>query len=63
MDELHIVDMPTEKATFAMGCFWAPDSLFGSTPGIITTRVGYAGGSEDFVPTYKNMYVFCFLKC
>lgn len=38
-----------------MGCFWAPDSLFGSTPGIVTTRVGYAGGSNNFIPTYKNI--------
>lgn len=55
MEPLHFLDIPSEKATFSMGCFWAPDSLFGSTPGIITTRVGYAGGSNDFIPTYKNM--------
>lgn len=55
MKPLHFLDIPSEKATFSMGCFWAPDSLFGSTSGIITTRVGYAGGSIDFIPTYKNM--------
>ncbi|XP_025423232.1 peptide methionine sulfoxide reductase isoform X2 [Sipha flava] len=55
MKPLHYVDISSEKATFAMGCFWAPDSLFGSTPGVITTRVGYAGGSKHFLPTYKNI--------
>lgn len=55
MNPLHILNIPTEKATFAMGCFWAPDSLFGSTSGVVTTRVGYAGGSKDVVPTYRKM--------
>ncbi|KAE9534309.1 hypothetical protein AGLY_008399 [Aphis glycines] len=55
MEPLHYLNIPSEKATFSMGCFWAPDSLFGSTPGIITTRVGYAGGSEGFIPTYRNI--------
>jgi len=55
MEPLHFLNIPSEKATFSMGCFWAPDSFFGSTPGIITTRVGYAGGSKNFIPTYKNM--------
>ncbi len=32
-------------ATFGMGCFWGPDALFGALPGVIRTRVGYAGGS------------------
>jgi len=44
----------TETATFAMGCFWAPDSLFGSLDGVIRTRVGYAGGTTES-PTYHNL--------
>lgn len=43
-----------EKATFGMGCFWSPDSRFGSLPGVIRTRVGFAGGTTDH-PTYRNM--------
>lgn len=44
----------TETATFALGCFWAPDSRFGSLDGVVRTRVGYAGGTlED--PTYHNL--------
>jgi len=40
-----------ETASFAMGCFWGPDSLFGVLPGVLRTRVGYAGGRSDH-PTY-----------
>ena len=40
-----------ETATFALGCFWGPDSLFGSLPGVVRTRVGYAGGTKEN-PTY-----------
>lgn len=37
-----------------MGCFWANDALFGSLPGVVYTRVGYAGGTTPN-PVYKNM--------
>ncbi|XP_050429746.1 peptide methionine sulfoxide reductase isoform X2 [Adelges cooleyi] len=55
MAPLHGINLPAEKATFAMGCFWAPDSLYGSTLGVISTRVGYAGGAIGFIPTYRNI--------
>ncbi len=41
-------------ATFSMGCFWGPDSLFGAVPGVISTRVGYAGGAKED-PTYHSL--------
>ncbi|QGN07494.1 peptide-methionine (S)-S-oxide reductase [Halorhabdus sp. CBA1104] len=41
----------TETATFGMGCFWGPDALFGAKPGVVRTRVGYAGGTTS-EPTY-----------
>lgn len=44
----------TKTATFAMGCFWSPDALFGSLEGVVRTRVGYAGGSTEN-PTYRNL--------
>ncbi len=49
-------DAPQEfdTATFAMGCFWGPDARFGSLPGVIRTRVGYAGGTTEH-PTYRNI--------
>jgi len=54
MAPLHEVDIPTVKATFALGCFWGPDGLFGATPGVIRTRVGFTGGSKA-APTYKSL--------
>jgi peptide-methionine (S)-S-oxide reductase len=43
-----------ETATFAMGCFWCPDAQFGILPGIVRTRVGYAGGTTPN-PTYHRI--------
>jgi len=37
-----------------LGCFWAPDSIFGSLDGVVRTRVGYAGGTTES-PTYHNL--------
>lgn len=54
MNLLHKVDVPVEKATFGMGCFWGVDSLFGGKAGVIYTKVGYGGG-EIPDPTYYNM--------
>lgn len=46
--------MTTELATFGMGCFWGPDALFEKVPGVLKTRVGYAGGSMDH-PEYDDV--------
>ncbi|MDN7242027.1 peptide-methionine (S)-S-oxide reductase [Planococcus sp. N028] len=43
-----------ETATFGMGCFWGPETRFGSLPGVIRTRVGFAGGTSPN-PTYRTM--------
>lgn len=43
-----------ETASFAMGCFWSVDALFGSHPGVLRTRTGYAGGSTPS-PTYQYL--------
>lgn len=44
----HINETFIEKATFGMGCYWAAESLFGSAPGVLRTRVGYSGGKLEF---------------
>jgi peptide-methionine (S)-S-oxide reductase len=44
----------TETATLGLGCFWGPDAQFGVTPGVIRTRVGYAGGRQPD-PTYYDL--------
>ncbi|WP_439332864.1 peptide-methionine (S)-S-oxide reductase MsrA [Tetzosporium hominis] len=43
-----------ETATLGMGCFWGPEAQFGALPGVIRTRVGYAGGTTEH-PTYNQM--------
>lgn len=43
-----------ETATLALGCFWGPDARFGAVPGVVRTRVGYAGGERER-PTYRAL--------
>lgn len=43
-----------KTATFSLGCFWGPDAKFGALPGVVRTRVGYAGGAKEN-PTYHDL--------
>lgn len=46
----------TEKATFAMGCFWQPDYVFSRVKGVISTRVGYTGCKSSCInPLYEEV--------
>lgn len=41
-----------KKATFAGGCFWGMEEIIRKIPGVITTDVGYTGGSVE-TPSYE----------
>lgn len=43
----------TERAILAGGCFWGMQELLRDRPGVISTRVGYAGGDVANA-TYRN---------
>jgi len=44
----------TKTAVFAMGCFWGAEKHFWETPGVVSTAVGYAGGSTPNA-TYREV--------
>ena len=42
-----------ERVQFGMGCFWGAERIFWSMPGVVTTAVGYSGGTTPN-PTYNE---------
>lgn len=47
-------DFPgAEVAYVAMGCFWGAEKLFWNTPGVLSTAVGYMGGTTRN-PSYEE---------
>ena len=47
-------DSNEEEIIFGCGCFWGAEKCFWKLPGVITTSVGYAGGSK-INPTYYEV--------
>ena len=43
-----------EQAIFGLGCFWGAERCFWELDGVLTTAVGYAGGSTPN-PTYQEV--------
>jgi peptide-methionine (S)-S-oxide reductase len=57
----HVMQTPLEpteahlgQAMFGMGCFWGAERMFWETPGVVSSMVGYAGGSTPN-PTYEEV--------
>ncbi|MEA2307696.1 MAG: peptide-methionine (S)-S-oxide reductase [Solirubrobacteraceae bacterium] len=44
----------SEVAYFGLGCFWGAERAFWQTPGVISTAVGYQGGTTPN-PTYDEV--------
>ena len=42
-----------QTAILGLGCFWGAEKAFWELPGVVTTAVGYAGGTTPN-PTYKE---------
>jgi len=53
---MEMAQMQDEKkiATFGTGCFWGVEAAFRQIPGVLSTRVGYLGGTMQN-PTYRDV--------
>ncbi|HST03775.1 MAG TPA: peptide-methionine (S)-S-oxide reductase MsrA [Chloroflexia bacterium] len=43
-----------EKATFGAGCFWGVEAAYRQIKGVVSTAVGFSGGTYDD-PSYKDV--------
>ena len=54
VDGGYAMESKLDKATFAGGCFWGMEKLFGEMDGVKSTRVGYSGGTA-VNPSYEEV--------
>jgi peptide-methionine (S)-S-oxide reductase len=50
----NMANVNSEKATFGAGCFWGVEAAFRQIKGVISTSVGYSGGSYQN-PSYHDV--------
>jgi peptide-methionine (S)-S-oxide reductase len=43
-----------QKATFGAGCFWHVEDVFSKVKGVVSTSVGFMGGTTKY-PTYREV--------
>ena len=53
LDQIEETPAVTERAVLAGGCFWGMQDLIRKRPGVVSTRVGYTGGTIENA-TYRN---------
>lgn len=53
-EETKIDTTNMKTAIFASGCFWGTEYFFEQSKGVISTQVGYIGGTKDN-PTYEEV--------
>ncbi|MDW5561755.1 MAG: peptide-methionine (S)-S-oxide reductase MsrA [Methanomassiliicoccus sp.] len=46
--------MAEEKATFGAGCFWGVQAEFDKVEGVLSTQVGFMGGTKEN-PSYRDV--------
>ncbi|WP_255248170.1 peptide-methionine (S)-S-oxide reductase MsrA [Terribacillus saccharophilus] len=54
IEQYMLEERRIDTFVFGMGCFWSPEANFGQLPGVLRTRVGFAGGTKSD-PTYRQM--------